>query len=71
MGSRPVITATERYKMLLANALERVCVLEEQLEKALMRIEELEGERKVNELTDARSGSEAAPGNGAEKAQQR
>lgn len=28
------MTATERFKALLANALERVCVLEEQLEKA-------------------------------------
>lgn len=28
-----IATATERYKMLLANALERVCVLEETLEK--------------------------------------
>lgn len=36
------MTATERYKMLLANALERVCVLEEQLEAAQARIAELE-----------------------------
>lgn len=41
MGGRPV-TATERFKMLLASALERVCVLEEQLELAQQRIAELE-----------------------------
>lgn len=28
------MTATDRFKALLANALERVCVLEEQLEQA-------------------------------------
>jgi hypothetical protein len=39
------MTATERYKMLLANALERVCVLEEQLELAQARIAESEAER--------------------------
>ena len=27
------MTATERFKMLLANALERICVLEEQIEE--------------------------------------
>lgn len=32
MASRPVMTSTERFKKLLANALEFVCVLEEQLE---------------------------------------
>lgn len=37
-------SATERFKYLLANALERVCVLEEQLEIALARIAELESE---------------------------
>lgn len=36
------MTATERFKALLANALERVCVLEEQLELAQARITELE-----------------------------
>jgi hypothetical protein len=36
------VTATDRFKMLLANALERVCVLEEQLEQAQTRIVELE-----------------------------
>lgn len=36
------MTATERFKALLANALERVCVLEEQLELAQARIAELE-----------------------------
>jgi hypothetical protein len=35
-------TATERFKALLANALEHVCVLEEQLELAQARISELE-----------------------------
>ena len=35
-------SATDRYKMLLATALERVCVLEEQLELAQQRIAELE-----------------------------
>ena len=39
-------TATERYKMLLATAFERVCVLEEQLEEAQARIAELEAEPK-------------------------
>jgi hypothetical protein len=34
--------ATERFKMLLANALERVCVLEEQLELARERIHDFE-----------------------------
>jgi hypothetical protein len=37
-----VTTARDRFKALLANALERVCVLEEQLELALARIAELE-----------------------------
>jgi cell division protein FtsB len=36
------VTATERFKRLLADALERVCVLEEQLEQAHARIAELE-----------------------------
>jgi cell division protein FtsB len=36
------LTAVERFKWLLANALERVCVLEEQLEAAQARIAELE-----------------------------
>lgn len=36
------MTATERFKRLLADALERVCVLEEQLERAQQRIAELE-----------------------------
>jgi hypothetical protein len=40
-------SATDRYKMLLANAFERVCVLEEQLEIALERIAELE---RINDL---------------------
>lgn len=38
------MTATDRFKKLLADALERVCVLEEQLEQATARIAELEQE---------------------------
>ena len=38
------MTATERFKALFANAVERVCVLEEQLEQAQARIVELESE---------------------------
>lgn len=38
-------TATERFKRLLADALERVCVLEEQLELAQARVAELEAEQ--------------------------
>ena len=41
MDGRP-LTAVDRFKILLANALERVCVLEEQLEQAQQRIQELE-----------------------------
>lgn len=40
------MTATERFKMLLATALERVCVLEEQLEQRDQRIAELEAKKK-------------------------
>jgi hypothetical protein len=40
--SAPIATATARFKGLLANALERVCVLEEELEVAQARIRELE-----------------------------
>jgi hypothetical protein len=36
------MTAIERFKALYANAVERVCVLEEQLERAQARIAELE-----------------------------
>lgn len=36
------MTATDRFKALFANAIERVCVLEEQLEVAQARIAELE-----------------------------
>lgn len=36
------MTATERFKALFANTVERVCVLEEQLEIAQARIAELE-----------------------------
>lgn len=39
------MTATERFKMRLADAIERVCVLEEQLEQAQARIAELEAQR--------------------------
>jgi hypothetical protein len=35
-------SAAERLKAMFANAIERVCVLEEQLEKAQARIVELE-----------------------------
>ncbi len=35
------MTATERFKQLFANAIERVCVLEEQLELAQAEIERL------------------------------
>ena len=38
------MTATERFKALLANALERVCVLEAELEQAQARLAELDGE---------------------------
>lgn len=38
----PVMTATERYKTLFANAIERICVLEEQLELAQEQIAELD-----------------------------
>lgn len=36
------MTATERFKTLFANAIERVCVLEAELEQAQARIAELE-----------------------------
>lgn len=39
------MTATERFKWLLANALERVCLLEEEIEKAKARIAHLESEK--------------------------
>ena len=39
------MNATERFKMLLANALERVCVLEADLEQAQARVAELETAR--------------------------
>jgi hypothetical protein len=35
------MTATDRFKMLLANALERVCVLEEQLEQQRAELDRL------------------------------
>lgn len=37
-------TAIERFKAYVANAIERICVLEEQLELAHERIAELEAE---------------------------
>lgn len=37
-------SAAERFKTLYANAVERVCVLEEQLEAAQARIAELEAD---------------------------
>lgn len=39
------MTASERFKLLLVNALERVCVLEAELELARARLAELEWER--------------------------
>lgn len=51
MASRPVTTATERYKTLLANAFERVCILEEQLDQALDHIRELE-EGEVDKMAE-------------------
>jgi hypothetical protein len=39
------MNATERFKMLLATALERVCILEAELELAQQRIDELEAEK--------------------------
>lgn len=36
------MTAAERFKARFADAMERVCVLEEQLEAALARVAELE-----------------------------
>lgn len=36
------MTATERFKRLFADAVERICVLEEQLELAQGRVDELE-----------------------------
>jgi Tfp pilus assembly protein PilN len=50
------VTATERFKALYANAVERICVLEEQLEKTQARIAELEA---ANEQT-ARDAIDAA-----------
>jgi len=44
-------SATERFKRLLADALERVCVLEEQLELAQARLAELE-ERSSNGVAE-------------------
>lgn len=37
------MTARERFKTILADALERLCVVEEQLELAQQKIVELEG----------------------------
>lgn len=45
------MTATERFKTLLVNALERVCVLEEQLEAAQARLTELEAETNKEEVS--------------------
>ena len=44
MAGQSVMTAVERFKALLANALERVCVLETELEKAQAEIERLSDE---------------------------
>jgi hypothetical protein len=43
------VTATERFKKLYADAIERVCVLEEQLESARERIVELENANREDE----------------------
>jgi hypothetical protein len=39
------VTATERFKMLYATAVEQVCVLQAELESARARIVELENEK--------------------------
>lgn len=39
------MTAAQRMKLLLANALERVCMLEAELEQAKARIAELEAQK--------------------------
>lgn len=39
-----MMSAAERFKALYANAVERVCVLEEQLEAAQARIAQLEAD---------------------------
>jgi hypothetical protein len=44
------VSATDRFKALLANALERVCVLEAELEQARARISELEAEASISDL---------------------
>lgn len=41
------MTAADRFKALFANAVERVCVLEEQLEAAQARVAELEAEKEA------------------------
>jgi hypothetical protein len=46
-----VMTATERFKALLANSLERVCVLEEQLEKTQIELADLKSQQN-GEVTD-------------------
>lgn len=38
-------SATDRFKAMFANAVERICVLEEQLEQARARIAELEADK--------------------------
>lgn len=47
------MTAAERFKARFADAIERVCVLEEQLEQAHERIAELEAEQPEREEPDA------------------
>lgn len=44
-------TATERFKALFADMVERVCVLEAELEQARARIAELEEEAAAREET--------------------
>lgn len=48
-------SATERFKARLANAIERVCVLEEQLEIALARVAELEDQPRMEAQDDESS----------------
>lgn len=45
-------TAIERFKAHVANAIERICVLEEQLELAHARIAELEAEAEKASVPD-------------------
>jgi hypothetical protein len=48
------LTATERFKAMFANAVERCCVLEAALEQAQTRIAELEGQIAEKEAAPAK-----------------